>query len=183
MMLTAHRLAAVVLLSSLPVCATPGTYGAQGEAPAEFSFRSLDGGNVTSSDLRGKVAVLIFGDARLRITKEQAESVRLLASEFAPKGIAFYLVSTDSETPRSKNYASDEEVREHLRRRGLQLPILRDPGGMTLRRYGRGQIPLVVVLDREGRVEGKPLEGFGPRGSFLRHLRPRLARLTDGGGW
>lgn len=179
MMLTVHRAAAAALLSSIMLCALPLAYGAQGEVPAEFSFRSLDGGSVTGADLRGRVAVLIFGDARLRVTKEQAESVRLLAAEFAPKGVAFYVVSTDSETPGSKNYASDEEVREHLRRRGLQLPILRDPGGKTLRKYGRGQIPLVVVLDTEGRVEGKPLEGFGPRGSFLRNLRPRLARLTD----
>jgi peroxiredoxin len=178
-MSTVHRVAAAVLLSSLLICATLRADGAQGEGPAEFSFRSLDGGSVTGADLRGKVAVLIFGDARLRVTKEQAESVRLLAAEFAPKGVAFYLISTDSETPRSKNYVSDEEVREHLRKRGLQLPILRDPGGRTLRKYGRGQIPLVVVLNGEGRLEGKPLEGFGPRGSFLRHLRPRLARLTD----
>ncbi|MET0626069.1 MAG: redoxin domain-containing protein [Pyrinomonadaceae bacterium] len=175
-----HRVAAAVLLSSLMVCAAPRAGGAQGEAPAEFSFRSLDGGNVTSADLRGKVVVLIFGDARLRVTKEQAESVRLLEFEFAPRGVVFYLVSTDPETPGSKNYASDEEVREHLRKRGLRLPILRDPGGKTLRKYGRGQIPLVVVLDGEGRVEGKPLEGFGPRGSFLLNMRPRLARLTDG---
>lgn len=175
-MLTVHRVAAAVLLSSLLVCAA----GAQVEGPAEFSFRSLDGGSVTGADLRGRVAVLIFGDARLRVTKEQAESVRLLESEFAPRGVVFYLVSTDSETPGAKNYASDEEVREHLRKRGLRLPILRDPGGKTLRKRGRGQIPLVVVLDGEGRVEGKPLEGFGPKGSFLRNMRPRLARLTDG---
>ena len=179
-MLAVHRVAAAVLLLSLLFCSTSRARGAQGEAQAEFSFRALDGGSVTSSDLRGKVAVLIFGDSRLRVTKEQAESVRLLVFEFAPKGVVFYLVSTDSETPGSKNYASDEEVRERLRRRGLQLTMLRDPGGRTLRKYGRGQIPLAVVLDREGRVEGKPLEGFGPRGSFLRHLRPRLARLTDG---
>lgn len=180
MMLTDHRLAAAVLLSSLLLCATPRSYGAQGESPAELSFRSLDGGSVTGADLRGKVAVLIFGDARLRITKEQAESVRLLAFEFAPKDVVFYLVSIDSETPGAKNYASDEEVREQLRRRGLQLPILRDPEGKTLRKYGRGQIPLVVVLDTEGRLEGKSLEGFGPKGSLLRNLRPRLARLTGG---
>lgn len=78
-MLTVHRVAAAVLLSSLLFCATPRAYGAQGEAPAEFSFRSLDGGRVTGAGLRGKVAVLIFGDTRLRVTKEQAESVRLLA--------------------------------------------------------------------------------------------------------
>lgn len=69
MMLTAHRVAAAVLLSSLLVCVTPRAYGTQGEGPAEFSFRSLDGGSISSSDLRGKVAVLIFGDARLRLAR------------------------------------------------------------------------------------------------------------------
>jgi hypothetical protein len=39
-------------------------------------------------------------------------------------------------------------------------------------------IPLVVVLDRQGRVDGKPLEGFGPKGSLERALRPQLTRLT-----
>jgi hypothetical protein len=51
-MLTAYRVAAAVLLSSLLFCAAPRAYVAQGEAPAEFSLRSLDGGRVTSSDLR-----------------------------------------------------------------------------------------------------------------------------------
>jgi hypothetical protein len=41
----------------------------------------LDGGSVTGAGLRGKAAVRIFGDARLRVTKEQAESVRLLAAD------------------------------------------------------------------------------------------------------
>ena len=104
--------------------------------------------------------------------------MRFLVYEFAPRGVVFYLISTDSETPGSKNYASDEAVREYGRKSGLRLPVLRDPEGKTLREYGRDQIPLAVVLDRQGRVDGKPLEGFGPRGTLERTLRSRLRRLT-----
>lgn len=177
-MLTVFRLAVAIGLSFLSVYFMPQAVGRQAQGPVEFSFRSLDGGNVTDTDLRGKVAVLIFSDSRLPISKEQAESVRFLVYEFAPRGVVYYLISTDAETPGSKNYASDEAVREYGRKSGLRLPVLRDPGGKTLREYGRDQLPLVVVLDRQGRVDGKPLEGFGPKGSLERTLRSRLRRLT-----
>lgn len=177
-MLTVFRIGVAVVLSSLLVYFSPQTRARQGAEPVKFSFRSLDGGNVTDADLRGKVAVLIFSDRRLPISKKRAESVRFLVYEFAPRGVVFYLISTDSETPGSKNYASDEAVREYGRKSGLRLPVLRDPEGKTLRAYGRGQIPLVVVLDRQGRVDAKPLEGFGPRGYLERTLRSRLRRLT-----
>lgn len=177
-MLTVFRIAVAIALSALSVNFTPQTVGRQPQGPVEFSFRSLDGGNVTDANLRGKVAVLIFSDRRLPISREQAESVRFLDYEFAPRGVVFYLISTDSETPGSKKYASDEAVREYGRKSGLRLPVLRDPGGKTLGKYGRNQVPLVVVLDRQGRVDGKPLEGFDPRGSLERTLRSRLRRLT-----
>lgn len=177
-MLTVFRIAVAIGLSSLSVYFTPQTVGRLEQEPVEFSFRSLDGGNVTEADLRGKVAVLIFSDSRLPISKKQAESVRFLAFEFAPRGVVFYLISTDSETPGSKNYASDEAVWEYGRKSGLRLPVLRDTGGKTLRKYGKTQIPLVVVLDRQGRVDRKPLEGFSLKGSLERTLRSRLRRLT-----
>ena len=177
-MLTVFRTAVASGLSLLSVYFIPQTVGRQAKEPVAFSFRSLDGGNVTDADLRGKVAVLIFSDRRLPISRKRAESVRFLVYEFAPRGVVFYLISTDSETPGSKNYASDEAVREYGRKSGLRLPVLRDPEGKTLREYGRDQIPLVVVLDRQGRVDGKPLEGFGPRGYLERTLRSRLRRLT-----
>ena len=177
-MQTVFRIAVATGFSLLSVYFTPQTAGRQARGPVEFSFRALDGGNVTGADLRGKVAVLIFSDSRLPISKKRAESVRFLVYEFAPRGVVFYLISTDSETPGSKNYATDEAVREYGRKSGLRLPVLRDPEGKTLREYGRYKIPLVVVLDRQGRVDGKPREGFGPRGSLERTLRPRLRRLT-----
>jgi hypothetical protein len=178
MTMTVLRLTLAFVFLFLMANSAPPTLGGQERQPVKFSFRSLDGGSVTDEELRGKVAVLIFGDSRLPFSKRLADSVRFLSHEFAPRDVVFYLVFTNSETPGSKNHASDEEVREYARERGMQLPVLRDPEGKTLKAYGRGQIPLVVVLDREGRVDGSPLEGFGPRGSFERTLRAQLRRLT-----
>jgi peroxiredoxin len=178
MMVSVLRTWVAVALSLPLLIFAPPTFGRQIREPARFSFRSLDGGSVTDADLRGKVAVFVFLDSRLPVSKRQAESVRFLNHEFAPRDVVFYLVSTDSEAPGSKNYASDEAVREYGRKTDMRLPLLRDPEGKTLREYGRGQIPLVVVLDREGRVDGTPLEGFGPKGALERTLRRQLRRLT-----
>ena len=60
-MLTVQRVAAAILLSSLLICVTPRADGVQGEEPAEFSFRSLDGGNVTGADLQPRLARLTDG--------------------------------------------------------------------------------------------------------------------------
>ena len=176
--MTGFRLTFAVVFLLLTANSAPPTLGGQERQPVKFSFRSLDGGSVTDEVLRGKVAVLIFGDSRLPVSKKLADSVRFLSHEFAPRGVVFYLVVTNSETPGSTNYASDEAVREYVRKRGMQLPILRDPEGKTLKEYGKGQIPLAVVLDRDGRVDGRPLEGFGPKGSSERTLRAQLRRLT-----
>ena len=155
----------------------PGPLGQRTEPP-KFSFRSIDGGNITDADVRGKVVVLIHSAAWLPVSRQRAAAVRRLADEFAPKGVVFYLVSTDSESPRSRNYASDDRLREIAEKHHLSFPILRDPEGKTLRKYGKKQIPVIVVLDKQGQVYGKPLEGFGPPGYLDRTLGSRLMRLT-----
>jgi len=177
-MLTVFRIAVAVVLSSLLVYFSPQTRARQEAGPVKFSFRSLDGGNVTDADLRGKVSVLIFTASWLPITRKQSASVNRLTAEFTPRGAAFFLVCIDSETPSSKSYASDERLREFARKRRLRLPVLRDPGGKTLREYDRKQIPLIVVLNKEGVVDGKPHEGFGPEGALDFTLGNQLMRLT-----
>ena len=177
-MLKVFRIAVAVVLSSLLVCSSPQTRARQEAGAVKFSFRSLDGGNVTDADLRGKVSVLIFTASWLPITRKQSASVNRLSVEFVPRGVAFFLVCIDSETPSSKNYASDKRLREFVRKRRLRLPMLRDPEGKTLREYGREQIPLIVVLNKEGVVDGKPLEGFGREGAIYFTLGDQLTRLT-----
>lgn len=177
-MLTVFRIAVAVVLSSLLVYFSPQTRAQQEAGPVKFSFRSLDGGNVTDADLRGKVSVLIFTASWLPVTRKQSASVDHLIAEFTPQGVAFYLVCIDSEKPSSKNYASDKQLREFARKRRLRLPVLRDPEAKTLREYGRKQIPLIVVLNKEGVVDGKPRQGFGREGALDFTLGKQLMRLT-----
>src|SRR5260370_39064649 len=70
---------------------------------ADFSFRAVDGPAVTSESLRGEAVVLAFGASWLPLTKNQMEAVKKLADEYAGRGVAVYWVSTESESPKSKD--------------------------------------------------------------------------------
>src|SRR5213594_3364793 len=78
----------------------------------EFSFRALDGPPVTSESLRGEVVVLAFGASWLPLTRNQMEAVKKLADQYAGRGVAVYWVSVDSDNQKSKNFVSDDQLRE-----------------------------------------------------------------------
>jgi peroxiredoxin len=176
-MLTFNRKVVVAVLWPLLIGFSLGVFGQEDISAIKFSLRSIDGGNVTDADVRGKVVVFITTSRRLPVRAGHVASFRNLMRDYSSRGVDFYLVSTDSESRKSKRYVSDEQLRQFTREIDLPLKALRDPGGATMRKYGRDLIPLIVVLDKQGRVDGKPIEGYGQRSAAL-ILRPQLARLT-----
>src|ERR1700675_1990248 len=105
----------------------------------EFSLRALDGPPVTSESLRGEVVVLAFGASWLPLTRNQMETLKKLADQYAGRGVAVYWVSTESDSPKSKNYASDEQLRELARK--YKATVLRDPDGVVSKKLGVDQLP------------------------------------------
>ena len=98
-------------------------------APVEFSLRSIDGQPVTSQSLRGEVVVLAFGASWLPLSRTQLQGVKKFADEYSDRGVAVFWVSTESENQKSKNYASDEQLRVFSQKYGLKVTVLRDPDG------------------------------------------------------
>src|SRR5258708_11656529 len=95
---------------AVAMTATPAAPG--NNQSVEFALRAIDGETVTSANLRGEVVVLAFGASWLPLTRNQMEAVKKLADQYAGRGLAVYWVSTESESPKSKNYASDEQLRQ-----------------------------------------------------------------------
>ena len=94
--------------------------GSQNRAagPVEFSLKSVDGQTVTSDSLRGEVVILAFGASWLPLSKMQLQGVRKLADEYSNRSVVVYWVSTESEDPKSKNYATDEQLRAFAQKYG-----------------------------------------------------------------
>src|SRR2546427_5859751 len=119
-------------------------FGQKGAATqVEFSLRSVDGQTITTESLRGEVVVLAFGASWLPLSRTQLQGVKKLADEYSDRGVVVYWVSTDSENSKSKNYASDEQLREFARKYGLHVTVLRDPDGVVSKKFGIDQLPSI----------------------------------------
>jgi peroxiredoxin len=153
--------------------------GASVQAPVEFRLRTADGGEISSEMVRGDVVVLAFGASWLPLSKDQVRGVQELADEFGERQVRVYWVSTDSDKPQSKNYASDDQLRAFARKNGLKVAVLRDPDGALFKRMGvaGNQLPAVVILGRGGEVNAPTIGGFDPARKLTDALSPRLNTL------
>jgi peroxiredoxin len=144
----------------------------------DFSFRTIDGQTITSDSLRGEVAVLAFGASWLPLSKAQLQGVRKLADDYSDRGVVVYWVSTESEDPKSKNFASDDQLRAFAQKYGLKVTVLRDPDGTTSKRFGVDQLPSFVIVDKHGSAS-EPIGGLDPNGNLAGQLAERLDRVLD----
>lgn len=141
---------------------------------ADFSFRAIDGETITSESLRGEVVVLAFGASWLPLTRNQMEAVKKLADQYAGRGVAVYWVSTESESAKSKNYVSDEQLRDLARK--YKAAVLRDPDGVVSKKLGVDQLPSVVIIDKQGNI-ANTIGGMDPNADLAKQLSERLTKL------
>ena len=143
----------------------------------DFSLRSIDGQTVSSDSLRGEVVVLAFGASWLPLSKTQLQGVRKLADEYSNRNVVVYWVSTESDDSKSKNFASDQQLKSFSQKYGLNVTVLRDPNGVVSKKFGVDQLPSIVIPDKEGNIAGTPIGGLDPLGNLAAQLAPRLDKL------
>jgi peroxiredoxin len=146
--------------------------------PLDFKLHTTDGGEITSDMVRGDVVVLAFGSSQLGpLSKSQVQNVQELADQFGERNVRVYWVSTDSDSPKSKTYTTDEQLRAFAHKNGLKTAVLRDPEGVLFKHSGADQLPAVVILDRRGVISGSPVGGHDPKHSLVEVLSDRLNGL------
>ena len=173
MLRTNSRVLIVVLLLVLLLPSAALTQ----EGPAEFSLHSIDGQTITAQSLRGEVVVLAFGASWLPLSKTQLQGVRKLADQYSDRGVVVYWVSTESEDAKSKNYASDDQLRNFAKKHGLNVTVLRDPDGTASKKLGVDQLPAIVILDKSGTPVGPPIAGLDPNGNLAAQLSSKLDKI------
>jgi peroxiredoxin len=150
---------------------------AQSRGPVDFSLRSIEGQTITSDSLRGEVVVLAFGASWLPLSKTQLTGVRKLADEYSDRGVVVYWVSTESEDQKSKNFATDDQLRAFAQKYGLKVTVLRDPDGVTSKKFGIDQLPSIVIIDKQGNMFGAPIGGLDPNGNLAGQLAKSLDQV------
>jgi peroxiredoxin len=164
-------MAALLLMLVLPSAALTQ------QGPVDFSLRSIDGQTVTAQSLRGEVVVLAFGASWLPLSKTQLQGVRKLADDYSDRGVVVYWVSTESEDSKSKNYASDEQLRNFAKKHGLNVTVLRDPDGEVSKKLSVDQLPAIVIIDKSGTPVGPPIAGLDPNGNLAAQLASKLDKI------
>jgi len=147
------------------------------QSPVNYSLRSLNGAPVTSASVKGHPVVFAFGATWLPLSRTQLQGLKQLSDDFGSKGVLVYWVSTDSESPKSKNHAPDEQVHAFAAKYGISVTVLRDSDGAVMKQFGVKQLPAVVILDKNGAVSGAPIEGLDPNRSLADQVAPRLDQL------
>lgn len=142
----------------------------------DFSLRSLDGQTISSSSLRGKVVVLAVGASWLPLSRSQALGIQKLSDDHSAQGVEVFWVSTDSVSPQSKNFATDEQVRAFAVRNRLRIKILRDPDGAVSKTLGVDQLPAVVVIDKQGNIVDAPIGGIDSNNNFIDRVSALLSK-------
>jgi len=159
-----------VLLSALLAVSAISAFG---QAP-DFSLRGVGGPAVTAESLRGNVAVLAFGASWLPLTRNQMEGLKKLADQYAGRGVAVYWVSTESDSAKSRNFVSDDELRDLGRK--YKITVLRDPDGAISKRLGVDQLPATVIMNKQGQIAAT-VGGLDPQADLARQLAERLDKI------
>lgn len=95
------------------------------------------------SDLRGQIVLVDFWATWCAPCRVQMPALEAVAE---PGAVAILSVNTDEENPERS-----ELIRTFFEEEGLTIPTVLDDG-RARRLYQVGQIPTLVVIDREGRI-------------------------------
>jgi thiol-disulfide isomerase/thioredoxin len=144
------------------------------------TLQSLDGGSVSLASQKGKVVVLAIGASWLPLSRQQAVIANRLSKKYAGKDVVIYFVTTDSANAKSKNFASDEQVKAFAARNKMTVPILRDSdGAATLKRFNLDQLPSFVLLDKNGNAVGEAFSGLDTDHAATENLTNLISQAID----
>lgn len=146
--------AALVILSTALVAATPGTAGElraiEPRAAQALELPDLEGARRSLLDWRGEVVLLAFWAGWCQPCVEEMPGIQRLAERM--RGQPFAVVGVNvAEMPR--------RVAHTVARLGLEFTVLLDADGAAFRAWGGQGLPTSVLIDRSGTLR---YLGLGP---------------------
>lgn len=115
-----------------------------GDLAPDFTLPMYGGGEVTLSDLRGKVVLLNFWATWCPPCMQELSVVQQeIINRFAGREFAFIFASRGD---------SEEEIAATREKRGFHFPMAMDKDQAVFQRYAKKGIPHNYLIDREGRI-------------------------------
>ncbi len=120
------------------------------DAAPDFVLKSTAGPNLRLSEYRGEVVMLAFWASWCGECRSQLESFEELHQSYGESGLELLSISLDSSLSQAAGTAASLD---------LSFPVLYDARGEVGELYEVDDLPLVVFVDRDGRVR-EMVEGY-----------------------
>lgn len=140
-------------------------------AEQDLTFTSPSGQSVTLAGMQGKVVVLLFSGVQDPQCREVMKSLQSLSDRYQGKDVSIYWVSINSVSE-----ASNEKIKAPCGPVG-SIIVLRDQNQAAFKRFGGKQLPTLVILDKQGQVNGRPYGGFNPDSNFINDIATTIDAL------
>jgi peroxiredoxin len=114
------------------------------EAP-DFALKSIAGKNLRLSEYRSEVVAVAFWASWCGDCRSGLPVLEKMQQQMGTDGLRVLSVSFDKDTVAARDVAAAAHV---------SFPVLLDPAGEVGRLYDVGNLPLVVLVDRGGRIRG-----------------------------
>ncbi|MCS6805187.1 MAG: TlpA disulfide reductase family protein [Acidobacteriota bacterium] len=153
-----------VALGLWPIVSMASMSAVAQTSSASWKLPMLGGGQTSLAELRGSVVALSFGATWCPPCRMELPALQALADKYQGKNVKVFWVSIDDRK------VSDQQLADFAQKLGLKVPILRDVNQDVFSQFAQSSIPMLVVLDRQGNVVGKPHLGFSDKATYLENI-------------
>jgi peroxiredoxin len=160
-------LAAMVLCAASCATALADTsYALLAHEAPDFALHAIAGGNVRLSEHRGDVVILSFWGSSCTPCRAQLAALDRSLSTYRSAGLQVYGINVDDDQSRALAFAHGETV---------TFPLLLDPEKAVSRSYQVDNLPMTLLIDRNGVVRNVFRDYNAKSGDiFLQQLRALL---------
>ena len=146
--------------------------------PPMMKMQGLDGRVYDMADLRGNVVLVSFGATWCVPCSTELRALEELLAEYRSKPVKFFWVSIEG-----PDEISNGALKRYAKERKVSFPVLRDTARMVFLQFSpRVRLPLIVLLDKDGRVAAPVQFGMrSPAEAYKADLRTRLNKLVAAG--
>lgn len=124
----------------------------EGFSAPDFTLETLDGGQVTLSDLRGQVVLINFWATWCPPCRAEMPAIENVYRAFKPLGLEVLAVNLT-------NQDNEAAVASFVQALGLTFPILLDRTGEVSNRYNLHGLPSTFFVDSQGVIRSVVVGG------------------------
>jgi len=133
----------LTLVAAATGFASEPPYALLGQAAPDFALHAAAGDTVRLSEHRGDVVVLSFWSSRCTSCRTQLTALSRSFATYRSVGLTMYGVGVDDDPMQAREFARTARV---------EFALLLDPAKAVSRSYQVDNLPMTVLIDRNGTV-------------------------------